>query len=136
MTIPGIGAVGTSGVATYAALSPYLNGVVRPSDAQASATAAVTETAGAVRSATATATATVTTTMTVTPAAPFANPAIDAIALAAQLTGDGGHLVQEYGAVALLTGPIAVGPVYQSPAPIAIAPIKRVLALPPPTKAA
>jgi hypothetical protein len=125
MNVGAVGAV-TSGSTVYAALSPYLNGVRRTSDAAAAdwSCAAATQTAIAARSVAAAA---------ATAAPPFISPAISEIAqrialgealvstsavtpnalLGAPLPptatntvlhGDAGTLIQSYGAVALLYG--------------------------------
>lgn len=122
--IGGVGAVG-SGVSAVYALSPFLNGVVRTTDAAAVQAAPPPAAPSA--------------TQTAAPATPFVNPAFTAIADAfalrqtipqappgaAVLSGDAGELVQAYGAVALLTGPLAVTAAYgvpQQPLVPAVAP--------------
>jgi hypothetical protein len=133
MNIAGVGAVGAvgGGGAVYA-LSPYLNGVVRTSDAvaaeQAAAPAAPAATVTSVADTNAAAAAARALEIANTaPAAPFANPAIDDIAaetsVNASLQGDAGLLVQSYGAVALATSPLALPPVYTQPVTPAIPPV-------------
>jgi len=207
MTVGGVGAVSSGVAPVYAALSPYLNGVRRTSDAaaaaavQASAVAASSAATAAALAARAQATA------TVTAAPPFLNPAIAAIAdetalgqalvapvavtpnaqpvptasvataptadpttitgsatAAAATTaaeaaattgttttaatpndqtavppqsptdsvayGDSGLLVQSYGAVALLYGPLALTPAYGLPATPAVTAVAPVAAYP------
>ncbi len=151
MNVGAVGAVGSGAAPVYAALSPYLNGVRRTSNAAAAAAA---QAAASVKSAAATEAAIAarqTAQTTITAAPPFLNPAIPAIAAATSATasvtttgadptiaaantsfgaidtvtsvnpntvappapsatdsvlhGDGGELVQAYGAVALLSGP-------------------------------
>jgi hypothetical protein len=196
MTVSAVGGV-TSGVGSvYAALSPYLNGVRRTSDAAA---AAALQAAAAAKSAATSAAATAAAiaaraqaAATVTAAPPFLNPAITAIAdetalgqaviapvattpnaqlalpaatattattatvattttpaPAAQPTtpppisptdsvayGDAGLLVQSYGAVALLAGPLALTPAYGLPATPAVSAVAPVAAYPRVTKVA
>lgn len=152
MTVSPIGPVGSGVSPVYAALSPYLNGVVRTSDAAA---AAAQQAAAAASSAVAAAAATAAraqATATVTAAPPFLNPAITAIAGRSVLGpapapsaqpasappsptdsvayGDSGLLVQSYGAVALLTGPLAAAAVYGLPRAPAIPPVAPVAAYP------
>lgn len=152
MTVSPIGPVGSGLSPVYAALSPYLNGVVRTSDAAA---AAAQQAAAAASSAVAAAAATAAraqATATVTAAPPFLNPAITAIAGQSVLGpapapsaqpasappsptdsvayGDSGLLVQSYGAVALLTGPLAAAAVYGLPRAPAIPPVAPVAAYP------
>lgn len=154
MTVSPIGPVGSGLSPVYAALSPYLNGVVRTSDAAAAATAAQ-QAAAAASSAVAAAAATAAraqATATVTAAPPFLNPVITAIAGRSVLGpapapsaqpasappsptdsvayGDSGLLVQSYGAVALLTGPLAAAAVYGLPRAPAIPPVAPVAAYP------
>jgi hypothetical protein len=129
MSVGAIGAVGgVSGSGAVYALSPYLNGVVRTSDvaavaaaqaATATAATIATQTAEAARAA-AGASATL---------VPFANPAIPQIALRADLSGDSGSLVQAYGAVALISGPLAIARLYAPPSLPAIPPVAKVLSL-------
>lgn len=152
MTVSPIGPVGSGLSPVYAALSPYLNGVVRTSDAAA---AAAQQAAAAASSAVAAAAATAAraqATATVTAAPPFLNPVITAIAGRSVLGpapapsaqpasappsptdsvayGDSGLLVQSYGAVALLTGPLAAAAVYGLPRAPAIPPVAPVAAYP------
>ena len=176
MNVGAVGAIGSGAAPVYAALSPYLNGVRRTSNAAA---AAQTQAASAAKSAAAAAaeaaTAARTTAQTfITAAPPFLNPAIPAIAAAAAATtsvtttdarptlaadstsfgaidtgtvqtvnpntvappqpsatdsvlhGDSGELVQAYGAVALIGGPVAFTALYglpNAPAVPAVAPV-------------
>lgn len=99
------------GAAAYAALSPYLNGVRRTAEAQTPVAPPAPATS------------------IVAAGPPFLNPAIGDIAVRsspppqesptdAVLHGDSGLLIQSYGAVALLTGPLAQTAVYGlAPAP-------------------
>jgi hypothetical protein len=127
-------------------LSPYLNGVQRTSDAvaaeqlktaRASAAVAVAERAPALSN--------------VVAAPPFLNPAIGHIVARAALApefvvsaalpdvsptdavlyGDSGFLIQAYGAVALLTGPVALTPVYGLPSAPAIPAVAPITPYPP-----
>lgn len=68
---------------------------------------------------------------------PFLNPALADIAARAAnsptdhvLYGDSGLLIQSYGAVALLTGPLNASPVYVAPVAPVIPPVARVTAYP------
>jgi hypothetical protein len=113
MNVGAVSAVGSGVAPVYAALSPYRSGVVRMSDAAAAAQPAATVAS---------------TSAAITAAPPFANPAITAIGLRIALSlrspaptasptesvlfGDGGTLVQSYGAVALVAGSQALPPVY------------------------
>jgi hypothetical protein len=130
VSVGAIGASPHSGWLAYAALSPYLNGVHRTSDAiaaaQTQAAPAIAQLAGAEPAPASSIFAT---------APPFLNPAIGHIAARAALApqfvvsvaqpdvaptdavlyGDSGFLIQAYGAVALLTGPVALTPVYGLP---------------------
>jgi hypothetical protein len=152
MNVGAVDAVGSGTAPVYAALSPYLNGVRRASNAAAAAeaqavaasrNAAATEAAIAARQ---------TAETTITAAPPFLNPAIPAIAAATAATtsvtttdanptvlpsvtsvnpntiappqpsatdsvlrGDAGELVQAYGAVALIGGPVALTALYGLP---------------------
>jgi hypothetical protein len=167
MNVGAIGAVGSGTAPVYAALSPYLNGVRRASNAAAAAeaqaaaaskNAAATEAAIAARQNAETA---------ITAAPPFLNPAIPAIAAAAAATtsvtttdadpaplpavtlvnpntiappapsatdsvlhGDAGELVQAYGAVALLSGPVALSAAYGLPATPAVPAVAPIIASP------
>ncbi len=167
MNVGAIGPIGSGAAPVYAALSPYLNGVRRASNAAAAAeaqaaaagkSAAATEAAIAARGNAATA---------ITAAPPFLNPAIPAIAAATAATtsitttdarptalpatesvnpntvappqpsatdsvlhGDGGELVQAYGAVALIGGPVAFSSVYGLPAAPAVPAVAPVIATP------
>jgi hypothetical protein len=144
----------------YAALSPYLNGVRRTSNAAAAAQAqaAAAATSAAAAQAAATARAEAAAAVTAPAAAPFLNPAIPQIADATTfgaldtspvttvnpntvappapsatdsvLHGDGAELVQSYGAVALLTGPLAAAQVYGLPAAPAVPAVAPVSAYP------
>jgi hypothetical protein len=133
MNVGAIGAITGGGGAVYA-LSPYLNGVVRTSDAVAAAQAATASAAAAKAQATlapAAATGAPTTAVeNAQSAAPFANPAISEIAqqnaIAASLGGDAGFLVQSYGAVALAYGPQALAQVYIQPLTPVIPPVAPV----------
>ena len=142
MSVGAVGPVGGSG--SVYAVSPYLNGVTRASDAvtaaetvtvAAAATAALQLQASAAAShAQAAAIA--------APVTPFANPAIAQIAqktdvsgaLAASapvpadavLQGDSGLLVQSYGAVALIEPPLALAQIYTQPVVPAIPPVAPV----------
>ena len=198
MNVGAVGAVGSGAAPVYAALSPYLNGVVRTSDAAA---AAQVQAAAAATSAAATAAAVAARTQaaaTLAAAPPFLNPAIAQIAdqtalgqaviapvattpnaqaapaitannatAAAATTlaeatnspnaidtatvplvnpntvappppsatdsvayGDSGLLVQSYGAVALLSGPLAFASVYGLPPTPAVPPVAPVAASP------
>ena len=143
----------SGGGAAYA-LSPYLNGVTRTSDA------AVAAQTGGVARVTPAPTPQPTVTLTLTPAAtgatlqtaPFDNPAIAQIAArvavsftaagpaiapttpsvaaenlaGASLQGDSGLLVQSYGAVALIEAPLALAPLYVQPTRSAIPPVAPV----------
>jgi hypothetical protein len=78
----------------------------------------------------------VTSTATAT-APPFLNPAIGDIAARAAnsptdhvLYGDSGLLIQAYGAVALLTGPLNASPIYNAPVVPVIPPVARVAPYP------
>ena len=134
MNVGAVGAVASGRGAVYAALSPYLNGVRRVSDAVAAqqlkiAAASTTEAAVPARASE---------TSIAAAAPPFLNPAIidisaraalaPAVAVSAAsrsisptdavLYGDSGLLIQSYGAVALLTAVLAFARVYdRSPAP-------------------
>lgn len=120
MNVGAVGAVGNGAAAVYAAQSPYLNGVQRTPDAAQVVPAAVARTAPAVQTPAAVQTAPAEQTSPAPPP-PFLNPAIVQIAdQTAALSGDGGLLVQSYGAVALLTGPAAIAAVYGLPAKPAV----------------
>jgi hypothetical protein len=178
MNVGAVGAVGSGAAPVYAALSPYLNGVRRTSNAAAAAeaqavaagkNAAATEAAIAARQ---------TAETTITAAPPFLNPAIPVIAAATAATtslattdanptllaantsfgaidtstvglvnpntvappqpsatdsvlhGDGGELVQAYGAVALIGGPVAFTGLYGMPPAPAVPPVAPVSAAP------
>jgi len=124
MNVGAVGAIASGGGSVYAALSPYLNGVQRPSDTAIPVqpdASAVTASVAADDAARATAAS------AAPPGAPFLNPAIAEIAARAWfaglpssatdpvLYGDSGLLIQSYGAVALLTGPLVVVPAYRRP---------------------
>jgi hypothetical protein len=141
MSVAGVGAIDSvgGGGAVYA-LSPYLNGVVRSPDAVTAAAAVDAVTAATTTSSVAaTNAAAVAASAAANPpssATPFANPAIDDIAqqtsINASLQGDAGLLVQSYGAVALLAGPLVYAAVYTPPVvpaippPAPVAPVARV----------
>ncbi len=152
MSVNAVGPVTSGAAPVYAALSPFLNGVRRTSDAAA---AAQLQAAADAKSAAATAAAVAAraeAAATVTAAPPFLNPAIteiaDQTALGETLTapvattpdaqppadsvlqGDSGLLVQSYGAVALLTGPVALASVYGVPAAPAVPAVAPVAAAP------
>jgi hypothetical protein len=121
MNVGAVGGLGSGTASVYAALSPFLNGVRRTAnDANAApiqATAAPTSAAA-----------------TVATAPPFLNPAITQIAtltaLGETLHGDGGTLVQSYGAVALLAGPLALTSIVGLPTTPAVPAVAPVTAIP------
>lgn len=132
MTVGAVGAIASGSGSVYAALSPYLNGVQRPSDAvvaaqlQESAAAAYAAEAAAAAAARATA-----------PVAPsFLNPAIAEIAARASVTsvvsaptdpvlyGDSGLVIQSWGALALLVSPLHIVVPYGGPVKPAVSPIE------------
>jgi hypothetical protein len=141
MNVGTIDAVSHGGWLTYAALSPYLNGIQRTSDAVAAEQLKTAPASSAVAIA-----ERAPTPANVAAAPPFLNPAIGNIAARvalaplfvvsaarpdvsptdAVLYGDSGFLIQAYGAVALLTGPVALTAAYglpTAPAIPAVAPI-------------
>jgi hypothetical protein len=143
VNVGAIGPVAHGGWLAYTALSPYLNGVQRIPDAAAEPLKAATASASVAVAENAP------TSSSVVAAPPFLNPAIGHIAARAALApvfivsaapqdvsptdavlyGDSGFLIQAYGAVALLTGPVALTPVYglpTAPAIPAVAPITPV----------
>jgi hypothetical protein len=130
MSVAGVGAIGAvSGGGAVYALSPYLNGVVRTPDAVAAAEVAATAAAerAAQSAAAAAVAANAQAAAIAAPATPFANPAIADIAQQADvLGGDGGFLVQSYGAVALNEQPLALSPLYTQPIVPAIPPLAPV----------
>jgi hypothetical protein len=79
MNVGAVGAVGSGAAPVYAALSPYLNGVVRTSDAAAAAALQATTAAKSAGATAAAVAARSTATDAITAAPPFANPAITAI---------------------------------------------------------
>jgi hypothetical protein len=96
MSAAAVGAIGPVGGGAVYALSPYLDGVVRASDA-----------------------------VVATQAAAIAVPAPPSPADTV-LRGDGGLLVQSYGAVALSEQPLALAPLYTQPVVPAIPPVAPV----------
>jgi hypothetical protein len=119
MNVGAIGAIGSGTQSVYAILSPFLNGVVRTSNAAAAAqlqataaatSAAATQAAIAARGAAA---------ATLTAAPPFANPAITAIADRTAL----GESLTPLGAVTpnALLGPSSLNTVTGAPTPLAAA---------------
>jgi hypothetical protein len=138
MNVGAVGAVAGGIAPVYAALSPYLNGVQRLSNAAVAAQLSAAATSAAATAAAVAAPPAAASTGAVEP--PFLNPAIAEIAarmtLAEVLTapvaitplapppasatdpvlyGDSGLLIQSYGAVALLTGPLNAASVYGLP---------------------
>lgn len=129
MNVGGIGPVGGSAT-VYSVSSPYLNGVVRQSDAVTAANAQVAVAAAATLATQNAAAARAQAALTATPAAPFDNPAIAQIAqqtaVVSSLSGDAGTLVQAYGAVALIEPPLALAPIYAQPIVPAVPPVAPV----------
>jgi hypothetical protein len=119
MNVGAVGAIGSGTQSVYAILSPFLNGVVRTSNAaaaaqlQASAAAASSAATQAAIAARGTAAA------TLTAAPPFANPAITAIADRTAL----GESLTPLGAVTpnALLGPSSLNTVTGTPTPLAAA---------------
>jgi hypothetical protein len=116
MNVGAIGALGSGTAPVYAAAAPL----------QASATGATATVAVVAARAQAAA--------TVVAAPPFLNPAITQIAtltaLGETLHGDAGTLVQSYGVVALLAGPLALTSILGLPATPAVSAVAPVTALP------
>lgn len=159
MNVGAVGAIGNGTAPIYATLSPFLNGVRRTSNAAAAAQLqANAAAAGAAATASAVA-ARAQAAATVVAAPPFLNPAITEIANltalgetlappvattpnaqlgAPQFTsptnsvlhGDGGTLVQSYGAVALASGPLALASIYGLRGTAAVPAVAPVTALP------
>jgi hypothetical protein len=149
MNVGAVGAVSQGG-AVYA-LSPFLSGTVRTSDAAAAAATAAPIATAVTRAQPADATA------VAAPTSPFLNPAIADIAVRAtvvtsvagtavvatpaataptqstspiaSLQGDSGLLIQSYGAVALIVAPLTLAPLFTQPAPLAIPPVAPVPAI-------
>jgi hypothetical protein len=130
MMIGAVGAVNSTeeSADVYAALSPYLNGITRTSDADVAAqkieaaviaahTAAIADRAARAQPAT-------------PPKVPFANPAIVS-ARDSVLFGDSGLLIQSYGAVALTVAPLVLAPLFVQPMPPEIPPVPPVRAAAP-----
>ena len=167
MNVGAVGAIGSGTAPVYAALSPYLNGVRRASNAAAAAEAQAVAAGKNAAAAEAAIAARQTAETAVTAAPPFLNPAIPAIAAATAATtsitttdaapaplpavalvnpntvappqpsatdsvlhGDAGELVQAYGAVALVGGPVAFSSVYGLPAAPAVPAVAPVVAAP------
>jgi hypothetical protein len=153
MNVGAVGAVGQGG-AVYA-LSPYLSGTVRTSDAAVAAERTAASAAAATAATTAAAAArTGPADVIAATAAPYLNPAIPDIAARAAITvpaagtaivatpaatalaqsnspagalqGDSGLLIQSYGAVALVAAPLALAPIFTQPAPLAIPPVAAI----------
>ena len=134
----------TNGETVYAALSPYLDGAVRTSDATALAHADAVAQAPDVNVTQTVIVANGDSAPVATVVPPFANPAIAAIgerlaiseALAATTSiptnvtvnaaSEPSSIVQSYGAVALLAGVQAAPPVYGLPAIPVIAPVAKI----------
>jgi hypothetical protein len=154
MNVGAVGAIGRGTAPVYAALSPYLNGVVRTSNAAAAAQLQSTAAADSAAAAQAAVAARSTAAAVVTAAPPFANPAITAIgeriALGQSLVpppavtpdalpstpaddvlhGDSGTLIQSYGAVALATGILTPPPAFAQPVAPRIPPVSQVTPVP------
>jgi hypothetical protein len=79
VSVSGIGAIGTSDTSVYAVLSPYLNGVIRTSDAAQAASLDATAQATSASATAAAIAANGAATAAATASPPFANPAIAAI---------------------------------------------------------
>jgi hypothetical protein len=119
MNVGAIGAIGSGTQSVYAILSPFLNGVVRTSNAAAAAqlqASAATTSAAATQAAIAARGAA---TAALTAAPPFANPAITAIADRTAL----GESLTPLGAVTpnALLGPSTLNTVTDTPTPLAAA---------------
>lgn len=148
MNVGAVGAIGGGTAPVYAALSPFLNGVRRTSNAAAAAQLQANAAATSAAATAAAVAARAQAAATVTAAPPFLNPAITEIATLtslgetltppalvtpnaqAPLDGDAGTLVQSYGAVALLTGPIALTSIYGLPATPPVSAVASVTAAP------
>jgi hypothetical protein len=118
MNVGAVGAIGSGTAPVYALLSPYLNGVVRTSNAAAAAALQATVAAASAEATQAAIAARSTATAAITAAPPFANPAIAAIADRTAL----GQSLTPPGAVtpnALLGTPSLTAPV--TPTPLAAA---------------
>ena len=137
MTIGAVGAI-ASGGSVYAALSPYLNGVQRTSDAEAAGQAQER-----VATIDAQATAPAVVSRETTPIAPsFLNPAIGDIAARASVTavtasptdpvlyGESGLVIQSWSAVALLVNPLNIFIAYGKPVAPAVSPIEPLTGYP------
>jgi hypothetical protein len=144
MNVGAVGPVGSGAPSVYAALSPYLNGVRRTSDAAAAAQVRASAAAASAARTAAALAARAQAAATVPAAPPFLNPAIPVIAVRTTIVnavapappsptdsvlhGDAGMLVQAYGAVALLAAPLAIASAYGLPATPAIPAVTPVTA--------
>ncbi len=132
MNVGAVGAVSQGG-AVYA-LSPFLSGTVRTSDAAAAdATAVAAPTSPFLNPAIADIAVRATVVTSVAGTAVVATPAATAPTQStspiASLQGDSGLLIQSYGAVALIVAPLTLAPLFTQPAPLAIPPVAPVPAI-------
>jgi|GEM_PF-3145715 hypothetical protein len=119
MNVGAIGAIGSGTQSVYAILSPFLNGVVRTSNAAAAAQLQASAAATSAAATQAAIAARGTATAALTAAPPFANPAITAIADRTAL----GESLTPLGAVTpnALLGPSSLNTVTGTPTPLAAA---------------